>query len=97
MGGKEITEFLTYLAVERKVSAATQNQAINAFVFLCKKALKIPLEDFDLREILVRGGKGDSNRRTILPVSLKPQISRQIEKAGIRLEENLLVKGFARP
>ncbi|MFC2118924.1 site-specific integrase [Bacteroidota bacterium] len=47
MGGKEIAEFLTYLAVERKVSASTQNQALNALVFLCKKILKIPLDDFD--------------------------------------------------
>jgi len=57
--------------------------------------LRVKDIDFDLREILVRGGKGDNDRRTILPVSLKPQISRQLEKARIRLEENLLVKGFA--
>jgi len=50
MGGKEITEFLTYLAVERKVSAATQNQAINAFVFLCKK-------QFALKEFFVNNTK----------------------------------------
>lgn len=37
MGGKEITEFLTHLAVERKVSASTHNQALNALVFLHKK------------------------------------------------------------
>ena len=153
LGGKEIAEFLSNLAVERKVSASTQNQALNALVFLFKKVLKIPLDNFDfkkarigkrlpvvlsrdethkvlsylqgefhlmasilyggglrlsdclnlrvkdidfgLNEIIVRGGKGDNDRRTILPVSLKPQISRQIEKARIRLEENLLVKGFA--
>ena len=33
MGGKEIADFLTNLAVERKVSASTQNQALNALVF----------------------------------------------------------------
>ena len=49
MGGKEIAEFLTYLAVERKVSASTQNQALNALVFLHKKVLKIPLDDFDFK------------------------------------------------
>jgi len=47
MGGMEIADFLTNLAVERKVSASTQNQAINALVFLYKKVLKIPLDDFD--------------------------------------------------
>ena len=37
MGGKEIAEFLTYLAVERKFFASTQNQALNALVFCTKK------------------------------------------------------------
>ena len=152
MGGKEIAEFLTYLAVERKVSASTQNQALNALVFLHKKVLKIPLDDFDfkharigkrlpvvfsrdeaqdvlsnlhgefnlmasllygsglrlteclklrikdidfkLNEIIVRAGKGDNDRRTILPSLLIPQLKRQIEKAKIKLEENILVKEF---
>lgn len=49
MGGKEIAEFLTYLAVERKVSASTQNQTLNVLVFLYKKVLKIPLGDFDFK------------------------------------------------
>jgi len=152
MGGKEIAEFLTYLAVERKVSASTQNQALNALVFLHKKVLKIPLDDFDfkharigkrlpvvfshdeaqnvlsnlhgefhlmasllygsglrlteclklrikdidlnLNEIIVREGKGDNDRRTILPRLLIPQLKRQIEKAKIKLEENMLLKEF---
>jgi integron integrase len=152
MGGKEIADFLTSLAVESKVSASTQNQALNALVFLYKKVLKIPLTDFDfahasigkrlpvvlsrdethrvisnlqgefhlmasilyggglrlmeciqlrvkdidfdLHEIIVRGGKGNNDRRTILPRSLIPQLKRQTEKARIRLEENMLVKGF---
>ncbi|MCK5342981.1 MAG: phage integrase N-terminal SAM-like domain-containing protein, partial [Candidatus Heimdallarchaeota archaeon] len=49
MCGKEISEFLTNLAVERKVSASTQNQALNALVFLYKKVLKIPLGNFDFK------------------------------------------------
>ncbi|MBA7576991.1 Tyrosine recombinase XerC [subsurface metagenome] len=40
MGGKEIAEFLTYLAVDRKLSASTQNQALNALVFFYKEVLK---------------------------------------------------------
>ncbi|TFH27563.1 MAG: integron integrase [Bacteroidia bacterium] len=152
MGGKEIANFLTHLAVERKVSASTQNQALNALAFLYKKVLKIPLDkfdfkharigkrlpvvlsrdetyrvishlqgefqlmasilyggglrlteclnlrvkdlDFELNEVVVRGGKGDNDRRTILPRLLIPQLNRQIEKARLRLEENMLVKGF---
>ncbi len=40
MGGKEISAFLTYLAVEQKVAASTQNQALNAIVFLYKEVLQ---------------------------------------------------------
>ena len=34
LNGKDIQEFLSYLAVERRVASATQDQAINALVFL---------------------------------------------------------------
>jgi site-specific recombinase XerD len=34
MGGKEIEEYLTHLALKAKVSASTQNQALNALLFL---------------------------------------------------------------
>lgn len=40
MAAKEIGEFLTHLAVDRRVSASTQNQALNAVVFLYKQVLK---------------------------------------------------------
>jgi len=46
MAGKEISEYLTHLAVERKVAASTQNQALCAIVFLYKHVLKIDLGDF---------------------------------------------------
>ncbi len=152
MAGKEITDFLSYLAVEREVSASTQNQALNALVFLYKKVLKISLDnfeftcahigkrlpvvlsrdetlkvlsnlqgefhlmasilyggglrlseclnlrvkdiDFSLNEIIIRGGKGNNDRRTILPRLLIPQLNIQIEKSKIRLEENMLVTQF---
>jgi integron integrase len=38
-----VGEFLTYLAVTRHVSASTQNQALNAIVFLYKHVLDRPL------------------------------------------------------
>ena len=40
MGAKEISEFLSFLAMERKVAASTQNQALNAIVYLYKHVLK---------------------------------------------------------
>ncbi len=43
MGANEVRKFLTWLAVERNVAAATQNQALNALVFLYSKVLQQPL------------------------------------------------------
>ena len=39
MGGAEIQSYLSYLAVERNVAAATQNQVLNALVFLYREVL----------------------------------------------------------
>jgi integron integrase len=43
MGAAEVEGFLTYLAVERGVVATTQNQALNALIFLYKEVLKVEL------------------------------------------------------
>lgn len=43
MGAEEISAFLTYLAVNRKASASTQNQAFFALLFLYRDVLKINL------------------------------------------------------
>ncbi len=40
MGEKEINRFLTYLAVNRKVAASTQNQALCAICFYTGKFLR---------------------------------------------------------
>ena len=45
MGKPEVVAFLTYLAVERKVSASTQSLALNALAYLYNKFLEIPLEN----------------------------------------------------
>jgi integron integrase len=39
MAGAEVTEFLSALAIRRKVSASTQNQAFNALLFLYREVL----------------------------------------------------------
>lgn len=46
MAGKEISEYLSHLAVKEKVSASTQNQALCSIVFLYKQVLGIDLENF---------------------------------------------------
>ncbi|MDO8746546.1 MAG: phage integrase N-terminal SAM-like domain-containing protein [Thermodesulfovibrionales bacterium] len=44
-GEKKIELFLIHLAVQGNVSPTTQNQAMNALVFLYKKVLNLPLDD----------------------------------------------------
>ena len=43
-GEIKIEEFLTHLAVNKDISASTQNQAMNALVFLYRHVLKQPLD-----------------------------------------------------
>lgn len=43
MGAEEVTAFLTELAVNGNVTASTQNQALNAILFLYREVLKIDL------------------------------------------------------
>jgi integron integrase len=45
MGHEFVQEYLEYLAVDRKISASTQNQALNALVFLYKHILGQPLSE----------------------------------------------------
>jgi len=152
MGAPEISQYLTWLAVERQVSASTQNQAFNAIVFLYRKVLDIQLEhidnvirakksrripvvfsrhevaailenarqpyrlmialmygsglrmmevlrlrlkdiDFDRLVILVRQGKGNRDRVTILPEKLVPDIQHAMERVH-KLHELDVVEGY---
>jgi integrase len=43
LGGPDVEQFLTHLAVERKVSASTQSQALQALLFLYRVVLSIEL------------------------------------------------------
>lgn len=45
MGKQEIDAFLSHLAVNRKVSAATQKQALNAIIFLYRHVLDIEISE----------------------------------------------------
>jgi integron integrase len=45
MGAAEVQAFLTHLAVERKVAASTQNQALSALLFLYREVLHVELPD----------------------------------------------------
>jgi Phage integrase, N-terminal SAM-like domain len=41
MGGPEVERFLSSLAVQARVAASTQNQAVSAFVFLYRQVLAV--------------------------------------------------------
>lgn len=140
MGAAEIRRFLSYLAVERDVASATQNQALNALIFLYEsvlgeevgaigtferakapgrlptvmtkvevravldamsgtrklvasllygsglrlsEALRLRVKDlrFDHHQLLVRQGKGQKDRVTMLPRVLHDPLRRQLGKA----------------
>ncbi len=47
MGAREVTAYLSYLAVECDVAAATQQQALSALLFLYKHVLEVELPWLD--------------------------------------------------
>ena len=47
MGAAELETYLNHLAVDRKVSASTQNQALSALVFLYRHVLDIEIGFMD--------------------------------------------------
>jgi integrase len=99
MGAAEVTGFLNWLATERKVAAATQNQAVNALLFLYKHVLGKDLPWF---EGLVR-----AKRPVRLPVVLSEAdmskllaqldgttwlVTSLLYGAGPRLHEGLMLR-----
>jgi integron integrase len=64
MGATEMSTFLTWLAVERHVSASTQNQALSALLFLYKVVLGIEV------------GRLDEVPRARLPIRVPVVLSR---------------------
>ena len=78
MGAAEVEAFLTHLA-KTGVSASTQNQALNAVVFLYKSVLGVPLGDFSAMR---------AERPARLPVVLTPEEVRAL-LAAMRGQEAL--------
>ncbi|HWP47781.1 MAG TPA: phage integrase N-terminal SAM-like domain-containing protein [Candidatus Limnocylindrales bacterium] len=50
MGAKEVEEFITHLAREQTVVVSTQNQALNAIVFLYKEVLGIKFNQLHVEQ-----------------------------------------------
>lgn len=60
------------------------------------ECIKLRVRDinFGMNEIMVRNETEDYDHKTILPHLLKQPLRRQIKKANLKLEENLLIKEF---
>jgi integron integrase len=95
MGAKEVQDFLTHLAVERNVAASTQNQALNAIVFLYAHVLKLELGDFSSAVRAKRSQylpvvltKGEVHLvLTLLPPTQHKLIARMMYGSGMRCKE----------
>jgi integron integrase len=154
LGADDVRRFLTWLAVARRVSASTQNQALSAVLFLYREVLTIDLGplapvprartpervpvvltagevrsviaqltgvprlvvlllygsglrlqeclelrvkdlDFERLEVVVRRGKGQKDRRTMLPEAITLPLRRHLE-AVRALHTADLAAGFGR-
>lgn len=99
LGAPEVRDFLTHLASDLHVAASTQNQALNALVFLYQQVLHQPLGDFAdflrvrrpprLPEVLTRTEVGRVleavGAETVLPLKL-------LYGTGMRLFELLRLR-----
>jgi integrase len=103
MGAPDVTSFLTALAVERRVSAATQNQALAALLFLYKVVLEVELPWLDeivrakrpmrLPVVLTR----DEVREVLIRVEGTPApVAKLLYGTGLRLLEALQLRTSAR-
>lgn len=75
MGAAEVTEFLTSLAVQARVAASTQNQALSALLFLYREVLGVDLPWLD--------GVVRAKRPQYLPVVLtRDEVRTVLQRAG---------------
>jgi integron integrase len=99
LGGAEVAAFLSHLAAERSVSASTQNQALNALVFLYGEVLHQPLGELDafarahrpqrLPEVLTR----EETRRVLAEVEADYRLALSLlYGTGLRLMELLRLR-----
>ena len=94
MGEKEISDFISYLAVKRKVASSTQNQALNAIVFLYKQVLHIDLGDFGPMErakkperLPVVLSKNEARRVLLFMSGVHKLMAQLLYGCGLRLME----------
>ncbi len=57
MGARELEAFLNHLALDRRVAASTQNQALNAILFLYRQVLQDDQLDLTVNAVRAKKGK----------------------------------------
>ena len=72
MGKNEIEEYLSSLAVEKNVSAGTQNQAFSAILFLYKEVLGVDVSEWNVQALRAQ------ERKHIPVVLTKEEVSKVI-------------------
>ncbi len=78
MGKEEIEQFLTFLAVQKKVSPTTQNQAFSAILFLYKEVLGIDMSSWNIQALRAQ------ERKHIPQVLTKEEVQKVIaELTGV--------------
>ena len=103
MGAPEVARFLTSLAVDARVAASTQNQALNALLFLYRVVLEQELPWLDdvvrakqpqrLPVVLTR-----EEVRAVLTVSMAAQSSSRSCSSGKGAKDRVtMLPGAARP
>jgi site-specific recombinase XerD len=79
MGAAEVEQYLTHLAAARHVAASTQNQALNALVFLYRDVLRVDLGRFDaLRAIRHRRDDRRTGKVAAVDQCLGPGITQHL-------------------
>jgi integrase len=85
--GSDLRDFLSHLALEKRVSASTQNQALNAIVFFFRHVLEKDIEN-ELSAVRAR-------QRRRLPVVLTPREVREVFRhmSGVQRLMAMLIYG----
>jgi len=98
MAEPEVTAFLTHLAVDRKVSPSTQNQALSALLFLYQNVLDQKLGDLDAvrarrrRKLPVVLSRGEVTQLLGALEGVPRIVATLLYGAGLRLSESLCLR-----
>lgn len=88
----EAKKVISFLKDEFKLMAALMYGSGLRLGEVCK--LRINDIDFGNRRIIVRHGKGDKDRVTLLPQSVIPELTLQIEQCRVKHSKNLLNRNY---